>query len=151
MRVLQASYQVPLNDKNDQEVVGYAMERVTRMFADQLVRDLGESTGGVIISPVRTTVKHDKDFLFDTPFATVRVYANVVDLPEPPEYRLVGGPADGHIVRTNGDRYWLVPIYTPPVSVASLADPQERVRHLVAEYERQDLSSAYFYKRTYEH
>lgn len=126
-------------------------ESVTRAFYEELDKHLRETPGGVILGPTRVTVKTEDDWLFKSgEYTTIRVSASCEDLPEPPEYRLIGGPADSRIVRTRGERIWLVPVVPPPPTIASYAEDYRKLTMLVAEYERQGDTSAYFYKRTYE-
>lgn len=140
---------------SDEEASGIfdsILYRLKQTFYDELDKHLAKTPGGVILGPV--TVKHrtEDDWLFGTgQYVTFNISATCQDLPEPPMYRLIGGPADGRIVRTRGERLWLVPQMPPIPSAVSYTDlstgswPQ-----LVAEYERQGDTAAYFYRRTYE-
>jgi hypothetical protein len=122
---------------------------IKRAFYEELDKHLAETPGGCLIGQPNLTQTVEEDWLFETgPTLLFRMSAYVEDLPVPPEYRLIGGPADGWIVRTAGQRTWLVPVAPPPPTMTSYADPIGTVPRLVAEYERQGDTAAYFYRRT---
>lgn len=153
MRVIQATYNFPTPSAaaDSTAVVDMLTERVMRSFYDQLDAHLRATPGGILLSPPKVSVSNEKDFLLATgDYIRVRMSATCEDLPEPPSYRLIGGPADGFIVRTRGERVWLVPVAPPPPSAVSYAEPDGPMRQLVAEYRLQGDSSAYFFERVYE-
>lgn len=152
MEVAQAHYRLPINGPQPvAEMVGMMTERVTRAFYDDLDRRLRDAPGGLLVGQPRVSVKTDEDRLLGTGnYTTVSMSASVEELPIPPEYRFFGGPADGSILRTHGERVWLVPVAPPPPTAASYIEPNERIPQLVAEYRRQGDTAAYFYERTRE-
>lgn len=150
MRVLQATQHIPVPDDGvppgyEEHITGY----LKRSLYEQLDKHLAETPGGVILGPIRVASRTEDDWLFNMGrYTTVQVSATCEDLPEPPEYRLIGGPADGRIIQTRGERVWRIALMPPIHTIVSYAaldgpDPKE-----VAVYERQGDTSAYFYART---
>ena len=148
MKVLQASCRSPQFPGYDKGFVEHITEHLKRTFYEELDKHLAETPGGVILGPTRVTQREDKGWYGD-PGTTItfNISATCEDLPIPPEYRFIGGPADGSIIRTHGERVWLISVM-PPMGVASYVEREPP--RLVAEYERQGDTAAYFYRRTYE-
>lgn len=148
MKVLQANSRVPKFDGPG--LLEHVTERLKRTFYEELDKHLAETPGGVILGPIRVTSREALGWdLNPDGSIAVNISATCEDLPEPPEYRFIGGPADGYHIRTQGQRVWLIPVM-PRMGVASYVEDPRRIPQLVAEYERQGDTGAYFYKRTYE-
>lgn len=128
-------------------LVEHRREETRRAFAGELVKALSERGG--IVGPIHEQESTQPDWMFnpESTTHTFTVYARVTSLPSPEQYRLVGGPADGMIVRTGGVPTWRVPYLAPvsyattPFDVATEPSPQ------YAEYERQGDSQVYLYRR----
>ena len=132
--VLRFTYQIPLHYADYPEAAEHMQRDARRQFGEALFDRL---QGGGIVGPIHTREETRTDWLFASgDYKTVTMYCNVTDLPDPPEFRLLGGPADGVIVRTNGAAIWRVPLAPPiPTVLAYGEDPTTIVpRH--AEYER---------------
>ena len=150
MRILQASYGVPIYEgmKDRAQLEEHIVEGLKRTFYSELDKHLAETPGGIILGQPTVSQRDEKDLYFGQGDTVVfNIAATCEDLPLPPEYRLIGGPADGSIVRTRGERVWFVPFFPRPPSIASYAELSRSVEHHVAEYERQGDTSAYFFKR----
>lgn len=147
MQVLQSVQHVPMWEiRGTEEYSDHIIKHLKRAFYETLDNHLADTPGGIILGPVTVSQQTTDDWLFDNgKTTTFSVSAVCDDLPLPPEYRLIGGPADGHIVRTRGEKVWLVPVMPPPPSLSSYADMNKAPPTLIAEYERQGDSSAYFY------
>lgn len=157
MTVLQRNFRTPVFNLADRGYVEGMTEHVNRNLKhalfDELDKHLAKTPGGVLLGPIQITRREDR--LFETPYITFQASAVIEDLPVPPEYRLFGGPADGAIVRTVGQRYFYVPLVPRINSAMSyVTDIFEREPQRVAVYERQggevdELGTgAYFYLRT---
>jgi hypothetical protein len=147
MTVLQASYRVPkLADEDG--LLDHITERLKRTFYEKLDEHLAETPGGVILGPVRVTQREERDWL-GADVVLINISATCEDLPEPPEYRFIGGPADGRQIRTQGQKVWMIPVM-PPMGVTSYVEDPRLIPYLVAEYERTGDTGAYFYQRTRE-
>lgn len=150
MKVLQASYRAPSMQvsgaRQPNGILDHITKSVTEAFYAEVDKALAESPGGIVLGQPKLTQRDEADFYGGS--VVVRLAATCESLPLPPEYRLMGGPADGHIVRTRGERTWLVPIAPPVASLSSYMDYDD-IPQPVAEYERQGDTSVYFYKRTY--
>ncbi len=148
MKTLQVTTRVLKYRDDISGLIEYVSRELTRQFYEEVDKHLAETPGGIILSPPRLVRRDENDWRFKTgDYITFTLSATCEDLPLPPEYRLIGGPADGCIVRTLGQRYWYVPVAPPPPSMASYADPLAEVPLRFAEYERQGDTAAYLYKR----
>lgn len=119
-------------------------EQVRERFGLELIKAL---ENGGIVGPIHEQVSEQEDWLWNSglPTITLTMYAHVTDLPEPEEYRLMGGPADGRIARTGGAPRFMVPVL-PPLS-ASPFDVKDDMTPRHAEYERHGDSNVYIYRR----
>lgn len=139
--VLRASRRIPLVNEDYAKRV---REEVRDRFARELMQALTERGG--IVGPIHEQSVSRDDWLFGTgPFVEYTVYANVTDMPEPEQYRLMGGPADGRIVFTAGAPSFRVPTF-PPLTGAPY-DVAEPVLPTFAEYERQGDTQVYLFRR----
>lgn len=149
MSVIQATRRFPvpllLDDAYTRGLVAHVRDEVRTMFARELVKALSERGG--IVGPVHEKESVMDDFLWNsgTKDVTFTVYAHLTDMPEAEAYRLIGGPADGSIVRTGGARTYRVPVL-PPLSTADPFDPVN-VEVKYAEYQREGDTSVYTYRR----
>lgn len=135
-------------DALDVGLVEYRSKKVRTMFADELLNRL--TPNGGIVGPIHETQSVEDNYTFWSGAEKVvshSVYARVADLPEPEMYRLVGGPADGVIVRTGGVRTWLVPVLAPLSAYRPFDGPSSLVEPQAAEYERQGDTQVYLYRR----
>lgn len=117
---------------------------VRERFGSELIKALAN---GGIVGPIHEQVTEQEDWLWNSgaTTTTLTMYAHVTELPEPEEYRLMGGPADGRIARTGGVRTFRVPVL-PPLS-ANPFDVKDDITPRHAEYERQGDSNVYLYRR----
>jgi hypothetical protein len=86
-----------LGDTED-EVLAHVKDRMTTMLAHRLAKELAESPGGAIYSPVTYTIRPiSKDRSGYQVVGTIQA----LRLPDPEsnEFRLVGGPMHGAIIR----------------------------------------------------
>ena len=153
MTVLQVNHRLPVleDPENTAKLLDAITDTLKRAFYEALDEHLAETPGGILLGPLKVTTREEDDWLLGTGKTLfVNVSAHCEDLPEPPEYKFFGGPVDGRVIRTNGSRYWLVPQIPPPSVLTSYVEPVAPIMKLVAEYERQGNTSAYFYKRSYE-
>jgi hypothetical protein len=152
MKVLQARHRVPTMYEQDiPGVLDHVTEMVTRAFYDEVDKVLKRTPGGILLGQPKVTVKTEEDWLFNGgETTTVSIHASCDELPLPPEYRFIGGPADGYNIPTRGERIWLVPQAPPIMGAYSYVEANAPINRLVAEYERQGDTGVYFYKRTYD-
>lgn len=151
MNILQAAQKFSKFQSDDTPgVLDYVTQAVVRAFYVELDKHLQETPGGVILGVPKVSVSTNTDIIFGGEFTTVRMTATCEDLPLPPEYRFIGGPADGYNLRTRGERVWRVPVAPPITGAYSYASIDAPAKLLVAEYERQGDTGAYFYQRTVE-
>lgn len=156
MTVLQTRFQTPVFDLADRShvegLVEHVNKRLRQSLYEELDKHLENTPGGILLGPIRVTRREDT--LYETPYITFQASAVVEDLPTPPEYRLFGGPADGQVVRTVGQRYFYVPLMPRIYSATSyVTDTFKPEPTRVAVYERQGADGevgAYFYLRTEE-
>lgn len=152
MKVIQARQYVPLAGvmTDAPDILDYVTRAVTSAFYDEVDKVLKRTPGGILLGQPKVTVKTGPDFLTGMgDMTTISVHASCEELPLPPEYRFIGGPADGYNIPTRGERIWLVPQAPPMMGAYSYAEEDAPIPRLVAEYERQGDTGVYFYKRTY--
>jgi hypothetical protein len=153
MRVIQARQYIPLAGvmSDAPGILDYVTRTVTSAFYDEVEKILKVTPGGILLGQPKISVKTGPDFLSNMgDMTTVSMTASCEELPLPPEYRFIGGPADGYNIPTRGERIWLVPQAPPTMGAYSYAGEDAPIPRLVAEYERQGDTGVYFYKRTYE-
>jgi hypothetical protein len=148
LSVIQATRRFPVPSVNDDHTIGlvaHVRNEVRTMFGLELVKAL--SGRGGIVGPVHEKESVMEDFLWEsgTKTVTFSIWAHLTELPESETYRLLGGPADGSIVRTGGSRTYRVPVL-PPLSAADPFDPVN-VEVKYAEYEREGDTPVYLYRR----
>jgi hypothetical protein len=131
--VIRYTWQVP--DTVEGPHLGARMEeQARRVFAEALF-DWVSTRAGAIIGPIHFREQRQTDFFSPgLQFTQHTMYCHVTELPSPPTYALIGGPAHNRIIRTNGENIWRVPMAPPMPSVANIADPAERFAPRYAEY-----------------
>jgi hypothetical protein len=140
---IQMIYRVEPHLVEDPGAVEYMERDARRKFGESLFDWVKENNGG-IVGPIHIREETQNDFLFSTGvYRTVTMYCRVTNLPEPPEFRLMGGPADGQIVRTTGASRWRVPMAPPMLTVLAYGEPPTMADLWYAEYERVGGTQAY--------
>ena len=131
--VIRLTWDVPTMYDDPQTVA--ALERnATRAFAEALYEWVS-TRSGAIIGPIHHRDEQQTDFFVpDLQYTRHTMYCHVTELPSPPTYALIGGPAHNRIIRTNGENIWRVPMAPPLPSAVNIADPPERYRSRYAEY-----------------
>ena len=134
--ILQAAYTMPSLFFGEADVS--AREHVSRAlnekFGDALIERLTDGSGA-IVGPIHKSESETYDYGGWGESVLFRMWCNVTPLPESPEFRMIGGPADGMIARTGGAREWWVPMQPPMPSVA-LGDVPPSLTIPIARYER---------------
>ena len=146
--VIQFRYQLPPHMNEVPEAAEYMERDARRQFGEALFDWVKENNGG-IVGPIHIRDETQDDWLWQSgTYKTVTMYCKVTNLPEPPEFRLMGGPADGAIVRTGGAQEWRVPLAPPMPSVLAYGeDPTTQPYPRYAEYERVGSTQAYRFRR----
>lgn len=145
--VIQTGYSIPPHAQAEPGLLDHYRAGAKQKFADTLLDWLTENHGGVV-SPIHIQEEDRFDFMFATGTTKViTMYAHVSTLPPPPAFKLLGGPADGRIVLTNGDAYWRVPMAPPLPSVANYGEPPVAERPRYAEYRKVEGTQAYEFVR----
>ena len=143
--VIQFRYQLPPHYADVPEAAEHIQRDARRQFGEALFDRL---KGGGIVGPIHEREETRDDWLFQSgTYKTVTLYCKVTDLPAPPEFRLMGGPADGMIVRTDGAAIWRVPMAPPMPTVVAYGEDPTRITERYAEYERIGNTGAYRFLR----
>jgi len=149
--LLQYHYRVPMFDagKDTGEIEKRVNTILKRGFADALLERALDSIGGLVVGPIHRTERDDVNWFnrFDK-VKHFSIYANVEELPELPEFELIGGPWHKRIVRSDGARYFRVPMPVNDPSAYSpsaMFEPTQPIT--VAVYERIGDSSSYRFER----
>ena len=149
MKVVQAHHRTPQFESNLASLREHVQDGLRSAFWTQVEQLLDITPGGILLSPLRFTEQVEDDWLFHSGNTILFGLSAVVEeLPEPPLYRLIGGPADGYMVRTQGQATWRVPVAPSPPSVASYTDMSVPLPRLTAIYDRQGQTGVYFYVKT---
>ena len=140
--VIQFRYELPAHYADLPDAAEHMKRDARRQFGEALFDRL--QNGGVV-SPIHERMEERPDWLFNSgTYKSVTLYCKVMDLPAPPEFRLMGGPADGLIVSTGGASSWRVPLAPPmPTVLAYGEDPTTPNAPRYAEYARVGHTQAY--------
>jgi len=145
--VIQYTYSLPPHYASDPKAVEYMNMDARRKLAEALLDWLDTHHGG-IVSPIHERDEDRQDGLFGSgTYRYISLYCSVTELPQPPAYRLMGGPADGIEVQTGGAHLWRVPLPPPMASVMAYGeDPTTAPAPRVADYELVERTQAYRFK-----
>jgi len=113
-------------------------EKFSRALLDRL------AARGGIVGPLHEEESKVDDFRYGDQVIIHTLFMKVNDLPEPESYILMGGPADGRIVQTGGQRTFRVPILNDAIGNPYDVPESPRIRY--AEYEREGDSQVYVFR-----
>jgi hypothetical protein len=139
--VIRLTWDIPAT-YDDPSIGAHLEQNARRQFADALFNWVSTHAGG-IVGPIHFREETQRDFFVDVDFRRTTMYCHVTELPAPPQFTLLGGPAHNRIIRTNGEEYWRVPMAPPMPSAANIADEREMPRPRHAEYRRVHGTQAY--------